>query len=541
MRCAIYIRISKECAEQKTSLQNQKDLFINYVAEKNWDIYDFYIDIKSASKPLERKNLERMINDGKQKRYDIILSKELSRLARNGKRSYEIRDTALQNNIYIITLDGAINTLTGDISKFGLYVWLYENEAQTIADRIKYSLNSKAHRGEFKSGTPPYGYHLENGKLIKNSDETPQVVQRIFSEYLSGKGYDEIAKGLFTDKIITPSQYFGKSNASNIWHGATVRGIIKNANYTGDLVQSKTQTQSVTSLKRIINDPKDYIIIENCHEAIIDKKTFELANALLNSRKKIKPKPQKHLFSNLLFCADCGKGMHFKKNRKGYVCGSFDKRGKVACESHIVREKNLIEIISNEFKIISASIDNIDYLNKIQLSLQKESKKKVKLINKYTNKIENFKMQKNKTLKLLLNDTISQDDYSCFTEEINKEIEKYTLEKNKLQLELETNKNSTDISNLKEIQSHIKDFSELTPELLNRFIEKIEIKKDGSPKIYYRFSEASIYFSDLINFTQVSTCGVCGNISISKVFSTSYPFTSRASKSVTRLFGLHET
>jgi len=122
----------------------------------------------------------------------------------------------LYNNIDIITLDGAINTLTGDINKFGLYVWLYENEAQTIADRIKYSLTSKAHRGEFKSGIPPYGYHLEYSKLIKNSDETPQVVERIFSEYLSGKGYDEIAKGLFADKIITPSQYFGKSNASNI-------------------------------------------------------------------------------------------------------------------------------------------------------------------------------------------------------------------------------------------------------------------------------------------------------------------------------------
>lgn len=375
MKCAIYIRVSKECAEQKSSLQNQKDLFINYVAEKDWDIYDFYVDIKSASKPLERKNLERMINDGKEKKYDIILSKELSRLARNGKRSYEIRDIALQSNIDIITLDGAINTLTGDVSKFGLYVWLYENEAQTIANRIKYSLTSKAERGEFKSGTPPYGYHLGNGKLIKNCDETPQIVQRIFSEYLSGKRYDEIAKNLFADGIITPSQYLNKSNASNIWHGATIRGIIKNANYTGDLVQSKTKTQTVTSLKRVINNPKDYIVVKNCHEAIIDKKTFELANALLNSRKKIKPKPQKHLFSNLLFCSDCGKGMHFKKNRKGYVCGSFDKRGKFACESHIVRELNLIEIISNEFKSISASIDNIDYLSKIQLSLQKEAKK----------------------------------------------------------------------------------------------------------------------------------------------------------------------
>lgn len=505
MRCAIYIRVSKECAEQKASLDNQKDLFIDYVAKQNWDIYDFYIDIKSASKPSTRKNLQRMIDDGKEKKYDIILSKELSRIARNGKLSYEIKDIALQNNIDIITLDGAINTLTGDVSKFGLSVWLYENEAQTIANRIKYSLISKAHRGEFKSGIPPYGYHLENGKLIKNYDETPQIVERIFSEYLSGKGYDEIAKGLFSDKIITPSQHFGKSNASNIWHGATIRGIIENANYTGDLVQSKTQTQCVTSFKRVINDPKDYIIIENCHEAIIDKKTFELANALLNSRKKIKPKPQKHLFSNLLFCADCSKGMHFKKNRKGYVCGSFDKRGRVACESHIVRELDLIEIVSNEFKIISTSIDNIDYLNKIQLSLQKEAKKKEKLINKHANKIENLRIQKNKTLKLLLNDTITKDDYKCFSEEINSEINKCTLEINRLQKELVSHKNITDTSYLKEIQSHIKDFSELTPELLHRFIEKIEIKKDGSPKIYYRFSDASIYFSHFINFTQVST------------------------------------
>lgn len=520
MKCAIYIRVSKECAEQKLSLQNQKDLFINYVADKGWDIHDFYIDIKSASKPLERKNLERMINDGQQKKYDIILSKELSRLARNGKRSYEIRDIALQNNIDIITLDGAINTLTGDVSNFGLYVWLYENEAQTIGNRIKYSLTSKAHRGEFKSGIPPYGYHLENGKLIKNCDESPQIVQRIFSEYLNGQGYDEIARGLFIDKILTPSQYFGKSNASNIWHGATVRGIIKNANYTGDLVQSKTKTQSVTSLKRVINDPKDYIIIENCHEAIIDKKTFELANALLNSRKKIKPKPQKHLFSNLLFCADCGKGMHFKKNRKGYVCGSFDKRGKVACESHIVRELNLIEIISQELKNISSAIDNVDYIKKIQSSLQKDVRKKEKLLNQYTIKLDKSNSLKNKALRSLFENEITKEAYDSFICDVDIEIKQYTKHIKKLELELSKYKDTTNVSKLQDIQIYIKDFSELTPQLLNRFIEKIEIKKDGSPKIYYRFSDASIYFSDLINFTQTSACGVLGNISLTLVLTT---------------------
>ncbi|PBE66264.1 hypothetical protein BGU27_00320 [Clostridioides difficile] len=455
-----------------------------------------------------------MIDDAKSKKFDIILSKELSRLAGNGQISYALRDLAENINIDMRTLDNAIDTSIGNVENFGLHAWLFEREAQNTSKRVKLSLNTKAIRGEFKSGTPPYGYHLKDSKLIVNDDETPFIVKRIFSEYLSGICYDAIARKLYKEKVRTPSQCFGKSNAFPIWHGATVRGILSNAHYMGNLVQSKTETKSATSMVRVINSPEKYIIVEDTHEAIIDKKTFELVNSLLNSRKRIKPKAQKHLFSNLLFCADCGKGMHFKRNRKGYVCGSFDKWGKVACESHIVRELNLIEIISNEFKNISSAIDNVDYIKKIQSSLLKDVTKKEKNLNQYIAKLNHSKSIKNKALRSLFENEITKEAYNSFICDIDIEINQYTEHIKKLELELSKHKDTTNLSKLQDIQTYIKDFSKLTPELLNRFIEKIEIKKDGSPKIYYRFSDASIYFSDLINFTQVSQCGVFGNISI---------------------------
>lgn len=196
--------------------------------------------------------------------------------------------------------------------------------------------------------------------------------------------------------------------------------------------------------------------------------------------------------------------MHFKRNRKGYVCGSFDKWGKVACESYIVRELNLIEIISNEFKNTSSAIDNIDYIKKIQKSFEKDIKKKEKLLNQYNNKITECKLLKNEALKSFYKKETTKEDYDFFIQNTNIEINEYNNTIKTLEFELSKHKDIANLSKLKDLQNHIKDFSELTPELLNRFIEKIEIKKDGSPKIYYRFSDASIYFSDFINFTTVS-------------------------------------
>lgn len=124
-KVAIYIRVSTNKEEQKLSLQNQQELFVNYISSKGWSVYKFYVDVDSGTKG-KRPELQRLINDAENKKFDIIISKELSRLARNSELSYRIKNIAENNNIHIITLDGAINTLDGNRGMFGMYAWLYE-------------------------------------------------------------------------------------------------------------------------------------------------------------------------------------------------------------------------------------------------------------------------------------------------------------------------------------------------------------------------------------------------------------------------------
>lgn len=110
MRCAIVVRVSTGRIEQESSLENQQRMFYKYVADNGWDIYDFYIDQKSGTTE-KREGLQRLFEDGINGKYDIILAKELSRLARNVSLAYKIKDMVEQHNLDLITLDGAINTL----------------------------------------------------------------------------------------------------------------------------------------------------------------------------------------------------------------------------------------------------------------------------------------------------------------------------------------------------------------------------------------------------------------------------------------------
>lgn len=250
MRAAVYIRVSTNKIEQKQSLQNQKELFMNFLTEKGWDLFDIYLDIESGTKSLKRPALKRMIEDAELKKFDIILAKELSRLARNGQLSYEIKNFAENRGIHILTLDNAIDTLSGNTQMFGLYAWMYEQESQRISERVKASLSTRARAGKFKGSIPPYGYYVENGVLQIRKDFTPDVVRRIFSSYLSGKGFDRIARELIEDGIPTPSEVAGKRNASSLWHGSTIRKMLENPHYTGDLVQQRETSINVTTEKR---------------------------------------------------------------------------------------------------------------------------------------------------------------------------------------------------------------------------------------------------------------------------------------------------
>ena len=489
MKAAVYVRVSTDHEEQKQSLDNQRTLFMNLLKEKNWDLYDIYIDVETGTKANKRPELKRLVDDAKNKKFDIILAKELSRLARNGYLSYEIKNLAEIHGIHIMTLDGAINTLSRNTHMFGLYAWIYEQESQRTSERVKSTLRVIAKSGKFNGSIPPYGYYNDNGVLKIKNDFTPDVVRRIFKSYISGKGFDTIAKELIKDEIPTPSMVAGKRNASNLWHGSSVRKILENPHYTGDLVQQREATISVTTNKRKKNDPSEYIIVKNTHEAIISKEDFQLVQKLISERKRKRPYAKKHLFTNIMYCADCGKRMHYKANLKGYVCGSFNKYGYKICSKHKVKENKMIDLISDDLRMFHLNISE----NEIKKYVKNKSEKFAEYVKKriwdINKEIERIGLDNTTILRMKIRGKINNEEYKKIIQENNKQI-------NRLRKEI----TALRTPDYKEVYRMIFEFLHkpmIDEKIIHRLIKRIEIKEDGNPIIYYRFSDCNILSSAL--------------------------------------------
>ncbi|NYE08829.1 DNA invertase Pin-like site-specific DNA recombinase/ssDNA-binding Zn-finger/Zn-ribbon topoisomerase 1 [Bacillus niacini] len=486
MRCAGYIRVSTNKEEQKPSIQNQKSLFINYIKEQNWIISDFYVDVETGTTS-KRESLQRLIADAKQRKFDVIIAKELSRLARNGSLSYQIRDVCQDNNIGIITLDGAVNSVKGDVSKYGLYTWLYEEESQRTSERVKSSLKTLAAKGLFKGSNAPYGYFKENDNLIIRKDNTPNVVKWIFEQYISGRGFDSIAKELYVRGQPTPSVIAAKTNASPKWHGSTIKNIIQNPHYTGKLVQHRETSISATNKNRIKISPDKHIIVENTHESIISEETFQLAQELLNIRSKNRNTTRKHLFSGLIFCSDCGSSMHYKDNRKGYICGGYVKFTKKFCTHHAIKENLISQSIFKDLDILNELITNKKKSEQLFLISKKEHERLIKKSSNIDGKLLKLQEIKSKLINLLIEEVISKDDYHHKVDDFEKQINNLKGE----QAHLHNLINSKDsIEQMNELFNLSKKFSDerLSKEKIIPLVKRITVNSDGVPIIEYRFN-----------------------------------------------------
>lgn len=495
MRCVIYVRVSTDNIGQKTSIPAQISLLKNYLEEQGWELVEIYIDIESGSKT-NRQGIQQLMKDAKDKKFDVVLSKELSRISRNGAFSYEFHNILTLNHIHLVTLDGAINTLDDNSMNLGLYAWLSETEAVRTSKRIKASYKVRAKSGRFDEA--PYGYDLSDGKLFIANDGSAEIVKLIYSEYISGKSFDAIGRYLFNENIPTPAQRKGNRNAGKYWHGSTVRQILEREIYTGCLVAQKTSTISPTTIKRIQNRKEDWIIRENTHEPIISIEEFDLVQQLIKSRKRTRSQQSTHLFTGLLICENCGAGMHFKRDR--YVCGYQNKHGKKACSDNFRPiEKDLIRLLLNDLNQIyfsNVSYESIEKLveNKVNKSLS--AKNDDSPSQALQTELTQLRKKKQKAFDKLLDDKIDQGAYDDLVTGLNPKIEKLVQQLNEL-----NNEETELIVSKDELKTYIlsqlnpkQPLTELTPTILARFIHKIIVKADGQLEVHYRTSKPSAFY-----------------------------------------------
>lgn len=487
MRCAVYARVSTELDSQRTSIDNQIDIFRNYATQQDWEIVKIYTDKKSGTKE-NRPGLRTLIEDGKEGLYDVILAKELSRLARNGRLSYELRDICLHEGIHIVCLDNSIHTIEGNDQNFGLYAWLYENESANSSRRNKQAKRIKAQRGLFIGSNPPYGYYSNEGKLIIRNDSTPNIIQRIFQDYIEGKGMDSIAKALTTERIPTPSQVANKMNASNLWHASSIKKILNNQHYCGDLVQNRTETISVTSMKRREVQSDVMTIHENTHEPIISKETFQTVQALMKRRTRATTAPKKHLFTNMLYCKECEKSMWYKANQKGYRCGGNIKHGIAFCTNKLaIREKELQHIIQTDLKELFQSFQD----NAIMASLiNKLQTKKRQIQNELTateTEIDFLKKKKLDYINLYTEEIITKSELQEYRTLADQKIQDSQTLIAQLQNKLKECAEESYSINLSKKLKEFLTLKDLSPQVLHSLVEKITCSNEGNIHIHYNF------------------------------------------------------
>ena len=345
-RVAAYCRVSTSNEDQIISLETQKAHYENYIAARDdWELVDIYYDEGiSGTKTAHRDGLKQMFQDCRKDKIDFIVTKSISRFARNTTDCLQMVRELLELGVAIYFEKENINTQSMESElMLSILSSLAESESTSISQNSKWSISKRFQDGTFIISYPPYGYQNDNGEMVVVPEQA-EVVKRIFAECLAGEGSYRIAKKLNEEGI--PSKKGGK------WHSTAIREILKNEKYTGDVIYQKTYTDESFNRHRNKGEMNQYLV-QNHHEAIISHEDFELAGELMERRAIEKgngtdtSRYLKHYaMSGKIICGECGSTFKRRKHYKpsgDYVawCCNTHLKDKESCSMLYIEDEPL--------------------------------------------------------------------------------------------------------------------------------------------------------------------------------------------------------
>ena len=512
MKVAIYCRLSREDDDklhendESESIQNQKSMLINYAIERSWDIYNIYCDEDYSGIDSERPEFNKLLEDAKNHKFDIVLCKTQSRFTRD----MEIVERYLHNkfiewNIRFVSLVDHVDTLDkGNKKSRQINGLVNEWYLEDLSENIRKTFDSKRKQGLHVGSFVCYGYKRspENKNKLIIDDEAADVVRFIFNLYEQGNGVTKIAMILNDKGILTPTKYKQskginfKNQGKNIeyWCEPTVSKILKNEMYIGNLVQGYNKKISYKSKKMVTQPKSEWIVVENTHEPIITKEQFYKVQEIFKSKSRRCKNGEVHVFASKLVCQDCGTKLYKCKNDRGYVyfsCKGSKKLYGHSCTTHSIGYENLKKLVAEKIREKILAFYNFDNVSD-NLFVTNNNLNKAKLLQNKTETLSKEMEDINKAIKeLYLNKASGKVPEDVF-DDINAS---FLSDKSAKQKELDKIQN--DLSNLEEkelnskfikeqkekIINHFKDFKELTFDIVNNFIDFIEIgEKDKKTK-----------------------------------------------------------
>lgn len=527
---AIYIRLSREDGdkEESDSVGNQRKLLAEYIAKKeDFILYDVYVDDGYSGTNFNRPSFQRMIANIEDGEVNCVVVKDLSRFGRDyiDTGRYLERYFPEMGVRFISVTDGIDSMKQAYDMLLPIKNIFNEQYARDISKKIQATVKSKQKAGEFIGAFTSYGYKkspVDKHKLVID-DYAADVVRRIFSLYIQGYGKQKIAKLLNAEGVLCPAEY-KKVNGENYkncnclesttyWSYSTINSILHREMYVGNMVQGTKRQRMRSKQKKMTKE--EWIIVENTHEPIIDKVTWEKARSLLQKRtRELDLETNKNIFAGFVKCGDCGRAMAKNMWRRAdgsktysLYCGTYKRNGKQYCTPHTLPMAVLEDIVLGDLKVIAHSADNLKEL----VQSQSFTASKVKMIadtelSKIKTELERVKKLKKSIYEDYREELISKEEFLSYREDYLKKEELYSK-----QIEaLEEKKNDNVTEDVFETPwlkrlLELKDIESLDRDIVVEMISEIKVYENRKIKITYNFgNELEHLFSSVYsdNFSE---------------------------------------
>ena len=399
---ALYCRLSVEDTKDEkkngkedlsNSIQNQKVMLLQYARDHRFPHPTFFIDDGYSGVTYDRPGFQKMLDEIEAGHVGAVITKDLSRLGRNSALTgLYINYTFPQNDVRYIAINDhfdSINPNSTDSDIAGIKNWFNEFFAKDTSRKIRAVQKAKGERGERLTVHVPYGYmkNPENPKEWIIDEEAAQVVKKIFTLCMNGRGPSQIADQLEKDKILTPTAYKNKQGVKTPhtepenpyrWHESTIVNILERKEYIGATVNFKTYTNSIWDKKQRENPEENRVIFYNTHPAIIEQEVFDKVQEIRQQRHRRTATGKSSPFSGLVFCADCKQKLYysttkyFEKRQDFFTC-STHRANKDKCSGHYIRAVVLEDLVWNHMKEV------ISYVTRYEAHFRVEMEQKLRL------------------------------------------------------------------------------------------------------------------------------------------------------------------
>ena len=337
VRVAAYARVSSDKDAMLHSLSSQVSYFSKMIqSHDSWKYVGVYSDEGMTGTKIKRDGFQRMIRDAKAGKIDIIVTKSLSRFARNTVDCLKTIREMKAINVDIFFEEQNIHTLSANgeflISLLAGYA---QEESRQCSENTLWRVRKNFKEGKPYGGSSMLGYKLEKGRFTVVPEEA-EIVRKIFDLYLAGNGFCKIARILTNEGI---KSYTGKA-----WNKSTLGEIISNVTYTGNLHLQKTYRENHMTKKTMRNKgEKPLYIVEGNHEPIISQEIFDKAQEIRKAKavgKSGKRNGPAYPFTGLIYCGECGHLFKHKvtKYYESWCCSQYDELGKAYCASKKIRD-----------------------------------------------------------------------------------------------------------------------------------------------------------------------------------------------------------